>query len=168
MNELAETLKLIRDASGTGFAPLAVSTALSLPDICVSLADPNDSKGNRGVRYMEWCDENIMNKFPYLTSNDLWSLRCGVSHSGRYTGDGTTSFEKYGLLLQGGLHFDSCVLNDMYTESAHVFCEKFCSAADSWLESNKSDPTVRKNLSRLVRVHPKGLEPYVKGIAIIA
>lgn len=165
-DELDPFLNTIHYAARGPFAQLAVVSSLTLPDICVSLADPADSRKDRGKRYMAWCKQNLSELFPYLTPSDIWSLRCGVSHSGRM-GDATNSFGRYLLTLSGNHMMSSCVINDAYTESVTVFCDKFCFAAKSWLDTHRQLEPIRTNLRRLVRVHGDGVRPYLFGIPVL-
>ncbi|WP_145977052.1 hypothetical protein [Leisingera aquaemixtae] len=168
MSELAPFLTEIKAASRSPFAQLAVSAALTLPDLCVSLSDPRDDHRDRGRRYKKWCEDNLSTAFPHLTPEDIWSLRCGVSHSGRF-GDPTDSFGRYILVLSDAdTTFSDGRLEDAYVETVSVFCDKFCEAVEEWLAACSSDQVVIQNLERLVKVRPQGLLPYVFGMPVLA
>lgn len=82
-------LSEINKAATSGMPFLAVAMTVALPDICVSLVS-EDGRSDR-ERYVHWCDANLGPRFSLLTGRDLYSMRCGVLHNGRF-GDLKHSF----------------------------------------------------------------------------
>jgi len=88
---LQQLLDEINKAAAGGFPRLAIAMAVALPDICVSLV--SDDGRSDGKRYKAWCENNLGAEFAYLTPEDLYSIRCGVLHNGRF-GDQKHSVER--------------------------------------------------------------------------
>ncbi|WP_144708763.1 MULTISPECIES: hypothetical protein [unclassified Aminobacter] len=153
-------------ALDSGFYYLAVAATLTLPDICVSLVD-GDRRKKRGERYAKWCDKNLGDNFAYVTGNDLWSLRCGASHSGRFGGldhnVGRVIFS-----LPGTGVFVNCLFNDAYFYSVSDFCRNFMADVRKWYAKHADDENVRKHMERMVQYRPDGIAPYVEGAPVLA
>src|SRR3954462_740304 len=89
--ELSSILAEIEKALDAGLHYAALVIALSIPDICSSLAaapttDPDALRHNRKrqrKRYKEWFDEHLARQLFDLSADDCYSMRCGVVHQGR-------------------------------------------------------------------------------------
>lgn len=166
-------LNEINIAAQNGLSLLAISMCVTLPDICVSLASPNgrnDGNGKRGnENYKDWCREHLGKKFAALSPEDLYSLRCGVLHNGRF-GDlkGTTHGRVIFCPAGSEITFVDCSVNDAYFYSVVDFCKNFTDAVFAWLEKHRSDATIQANLDRLIQYRQHGLAPYVNGLPILA
>jgi len=64
-----------------GLYYLAVSMALTLPDVCAAVESPDGKTSPK--KYKAWYDKNLANRYVSITAEDCYSLRCGVSHQGR-------------------------------------------------------------------------------------
>jgi len=108
-------------------------------------------------------------KFSYLKPEDLYSIRCGVLHQGRF-GDLRHNVERVIFLPPDGSRnaFVDCKLNDAYFYSVEAFCRNLCDAAFVWYEANRDDPVVQVNSKRMMQYYPEGLPPYVRGATVIA
>jgi hypothetical protein len=160
-------LNEINKAAATGLPFLAVAMTVALPDICMSLISENGRSG--GESYKQWCRENLGKEFSFLTGDDLWSMRCGVLHNGRF-GDLKHNVARviFSLPGPGANTFVNCKANDAYFYSVVDFCRNFTNAVVNWLEKNKDNPTVRSNLSRLMQYREDGFPPYVVGTTVLA
>jgi hypothetical protein len=167
---LAPLLNEINRAASSGMPFLAISMTVALPDICVSLASPNGTTS--GTQYKDWCRDNLGNNFSNLTPDDVWSVRCGVLHTGRF---GHPNFGFAGIVFMppdGRSHFINSILgtpgNEMYLYSVVEFCKNFTDAVDAWVTKNISDVNVQANLPRLMQ-YRNGLPPLVgAGMLVIA
>jgi hypothetical protein len=162
---LHHLLNEINKAATSGLPFLAVAMAVALPDICVSLASQDGQSD--GIRYRQWCKENLGSEFNYVTSDDLWSVRCGVLHNGRF-GEPDHSVAKVIFMPSGANTFTNSKIGDAYLYSIVEFCKSFTKTVAEWFEKNKNDATVQSNLSRLMRWHPNGIAPYVTGSPVLA
>ncbi|MBD2138520.1 hypothetical protein H6F32_13175 [Anabaena sp. FACHB-1237] len=90
MKELKEA---VRQAIKQGNWYAALATALTLPDICGWLEDPNPNKAV-GERYKRWYNtyikedysgfyDNSNKEVSILTGEDCYALRCAYLHSGQ-------------------------------------------------------------------------------------
>jgi hypothetical protein len=83
--ELRAILHEIEKALDAKLYYLAIAVALSIPDICACLEfDPEDPQWANRDTYASWCDANIRDQFKNLTGDDLYNLRGGVLHKGRF------------------------------------------------------------------------------------
>jgi hypothetical protein len=155
------------NAAVTHGAPfLAIAMTVALPDICVSLKSPNGR--TNGERYKAWCEENLSKEeFGFVTGDDLWSMRCGVLHNGRF-GDLKHNVARVIFALPGKGSLVNCRFNDAYVYSAVDFCKNFTQAVYRWMEKNKEDETVKANIVRLMQYREGGLRPYIDGMTVLA
>jgi hypothetical protein len=145
---------------------VAISTVLTLPDICVSLIS-KDGRSD-GVRYAKWCNENLKGHFTHITGQDLYSMRCGVIHNGRF-GDLKNSVARFIIVLPfRGNFINSVVVNDAYIYNADAFVINFISCVKVWYLQNQFDRNVESNIDRLVQYRPYGLSPYIFGTTVLA
>jgi len=79
----------IRKALENDLYLVALSSALTLPDICGKAAYPDESSSRK--RYISWYDEKIgkyeknpedKENMPYLSGEVIYSLRCSLLHEG--------------------------------------------------------------------------------------
>jgi hypothetical protein len=145
------------------FYYLAVSTVLTLPDLCVSLLSGRSS----GPLYKNWCKENLGPEFDYLTGDDLYSFRCGVIHNGRF-GDLKHSVGRVLFVFPfRGNQFVNCMIDDAYFYSVEDFCRNFISYVRKWYDQHKDNPELQANLNRMVQYRPEGLAPYSIGAPLL-
>jgi len=143
---------------------LALSMVLVLPDFCASLAA---SDGRTSAKsYTEWCDKNLGKKFNFVTGTDLYSMRCGVLHNGRF-GDMKHNVARVLFTLPGNVTFVNCKMNDAYVYSVVEFCREFMDAVRAWYAASSNDVNVVENLPRMMTLHPHGMPPYIKGYPLI-
>jgi len=160
-------LNEINKAAVGGLPFLAVAMTTALPDICVSLI--SDDGRSDGVRYKEWCDKNLGDEFSVVTGEDLWSMRCGVLHNGRF-GDLKHNVARiiFSIPDGSGNVFANCQINDAYFYGVVEFCQNFTRAVYVWFENNRENENLRANLPRLMQYRQGGLSPYVRGATVLA
>lgn len=159
-------LNEINVAAANGLPFLAVTMTVALPDICVSLTSANGR--TNGEEYKKWCEANLSrDKFGAVTPEDLWSMRCGVLHNGRF-GDLKHNVSRVIFAMPGIGGFSDCMLNDAYFYGVTDFCRNFTEAVHDWFERNRNDPTLQANLPRLMQYRPNGLPPYIIGTTVLA
>jgi hypothetical protein len=174
-------LNEIEKALDAEFYYLAVTSALTLPDICAALQDENGNGG--GENYKKWCTEWL--KKSRLTPKDLWSLRCGLIHNGKLIGhhDGleysrvifsaTKCGGLHGIQIAGGHRMDPEAMlrdpreavrahgkNPMFLVSSE-FCKEIIEAVRAWFAKHGESNIVKWNMSNLLLLRPTGLMPYV-------
>jgi hypothetical protein len=158
-------LNEINRAASGGMPLLAISMTVALPDLCCSLVSADGR--STGELYRAWCDENLGPKFSYVTGDDLWSMRCGVLHSGRF-GDLKHNVERIVFALPGGpLIVTNCIMNKAYIYNVDEFCMNFTNAVFNWHEKNREDPVLRANAQRMMQ-YRRDFPPYVRNIDVLA
>jgi hypothetical protein len=173
----------IRKALKANLCYLAVTSSLSLPDICCALASP-DGETTRD-RYKAWCREWLKPPFP-LTDVDMWKLRSGVVHQGTF-GHPQNRYSRVIFTLPGspaqgvlvsGTHvdFNPEGLREMATAkrrdplilNSGTFCETTMDAVFKWHSVNRNDPHVLANMPRLIQLRPPRIKPYYDNYPVIA
>jgi hypothetical protein len=160
-------LNEINKAAAGGLPLLAIAMTVALPDICVSLV--SDDGRSTGERYKEWCAANLGPKFDYVTGDDLWSMRCGVLHNGRF-GDLKHNVARV-IFVPAGATANTFVngrVNDAYFYSVVEFCRNFSNAVFVWCEKNKDNINMKTNAPRLMQYRDDGLAPYIIGASVLA
>jgi hypothetical protein len=132
---LHHLLNEIYKAATSGLPFLAIAMAVALPDICVSLASQDGQSD--GISYRQWCKVNLGSEFSYVTSDDLWSVRCGVQHNGRF-GEPDHSVAKVIFMPPGATTFTNSNMGDAYLYSIVEFCKSFTKTVEEWLEKIKT------------------------------
>jgi len=158
-------LNEINSAANNGAPLLAIAMTVALPDICVSLI--SEDGRTTGNLYREWCKNNLGDEFSFVTPDDLYSMRCGVLHNGRF-GDLQHGVSKVIFALPGQPNFINGRLNDAYFYSVVHFCRNFTTAVYNWVEANRNDPNLQANAERLMQYRFGGLAPYVAGMTVLA
>jgi hypothetical protein len=160
-------LNEINRAASGGMPFLAIAMTVALPDICVSLSTPDGR--TMGVLYKDWCRDNLGPEFGFVTPDDLYSMRCGVLHNGRF-GDLKHNVARviFAIPDSGCNSFTNCRFNDAYFYSVVDFCRNFTNAVHRWFEANKMDATVRANIPNLMQYRVGGFAPYVIGPMVLA
>jgi hypothetical protein len=144
---------------------LAITMTVALPDICTSLI--SDDGRTSPTLYKEWCKNNLGPEFSFVTGEDLYSMRCGVLHSGRF-GDLKHNVARVVFAIPGKLTLVNCIGNDAYIYSVVDFCKHFTEAVYRWMEKNKEHANVKANLPRLMQYRFGGMPPYVVGQTVLA
>ncbi len=154
-------------AAENGLELVAIGMAVSLPSICSAL-EREDGQSYRD-EYKAWCAANLTDdEFSFVTPDDLYSIRCGFLHQGRF-GDLKHSVARVIFVPAGqGAIFSNCRINDAYFYGAVEFCRNMCAATQRWLDANEDNEIIRRNLDQMLRYHPSGLHPYASGLPLIA
>ena len=145
---------------------LAVAMTVALPDICCSLSSPDGRTSAEA--YKKWCVDNLPSAyFGFVTGADLYSMRCGVLHNGRF-GDLKHNVERVIFMLPGSGTFENCQFGEAYCYSVVGFCQHFADAVFHWMEGHKHDPVVEANIPRLMQYRQGGMAPYIVGTTVLA
>ena len=160
-------LSEIEAALNAGFYYLAITIALSLPDVCSALESPDGTTS--GQRYKAWYDAWMARQYPRVTAEDMYSLRCGVIHQGRF-GHDRMQYSRILFTVPNPQQnvFHNNILNDALNLDACIFCRDIMDSVSRWYAAKQGDPVVQANLPRLLRLYPNGLPPYMVGIPLIS
>lgn len=138
---------------------IALNTALTLPDICGKAEYPAESKSSN--RYKKWyqkyigkyeqCSRDKENniRFPYLSDNIIYQLRCSLLHQGNPNiGKRSTSINNFKLLIEEknnlDIYVDSASLEryfntckKTYIVNVRRLCYILCTTAKQYYIENK-------------------------------
>jgi hypothetical protein len=129
---------------------------LMLPDVCAALEAPN-GKSNSD-RYKAWFDTWLQRKLPLLSADDLYFLRCGVSHEAKFKHDKMKYKQVFFTLrLKNGFWTHMNEHQDALNLDLCIFCQDVIDSVEVWYEQNKDNRTVKKNLRHLVQFYPLGM-----------
>ncbi|WP_397537883.1 hypothetical protein [Rummeliibacillus pycnus] len=145
----------------------ALTTALTLPDICGELENP---KLYSSKRYIQWFDEYMLSKYTvetqgqqevHLNGNDAYALRCSYLHGGSAD---ISDQDKQKVLSQfifmapkivdgefKGSHNNR--VNTSLILRVDRFCEDVCTAIESWVLKNKAKSEIQNRVSNMVNIH---------------
>lgn len=164
LSPLFGLLTQINIAAENGLDLLAISMAVALPDICVSLI--SDDGRTNSDKYKAWCADNLKVGFDYVSPQDLYSMRCGVLHNGR-CGDLAHSVARI-VFIPGPPAIGQGLAHDAFLYSTVAFCAHMNRAVVAWYEANQNHPNIQANIPRLMQYHEGGLFPYVVGAKVVA
>lgn len=145
----------------------ALFIALTVPDICGKLENPNETPKNR---YMKWFDKYLANKYikhvgarheeyVFLTGEDLYALRCALLHE--YSGDITS--QRVRKVINSFI-FSSTLSHCLFITNKEngnktlvlrieVFCKDICNAIKEWTDNNSQDISIQKRLKLTLKIH---------------
>lgn len=128
----------------------ALTTALTLPDICGKAKYPNEKTTKR---YKQWLNDYVCIKQPFSLQADadtIYNLRCSLLHEGNPSVDKEKcKIKKFALMArENSAHIvteSKCVREDpdgskeceYYNVDIRFLCEKICEAASTYYRSNK-------------------------------
>ena len=146
----------------------ALAVALTLPDICGRLENPDSGSKQR---YVAWFDRYMLDRyshprFPhvFLCGEDCYALRCSYLHEG-----GNNIEEQRARKALRDFHFIAPrpgatihlnQYNDTLQLQTDIFCRDICDGVQRWSqEVLQANPTVQERAKGLLVVHPPGNVP---------
>jgi hypothetical protein len=164
-----ELIRQIRAASAVGLHYLALFGALSLPDICGSLASERGSA--TPTTYKEWLKANVPE---HAQQADLiYALRSSLLHQGRA--------KPHGSLLPVAFTFPSPNAGQLHNLSVvspsgegtgfmsiPMLVQEITTGAERWLTQYGDTNRVKKNMEKFARYRPEGLPGIIAGAPVIA
>ena len=146
---LYKLLNEINKAAQNDLPILASIMASTLPDICVSLEDPDGTRNEK--KYKTWCEENLGKKFSYITGDDLYSFRCAGVHNGRMNRL-KHNVSGFAFLVPAFGHIMGNKVNGTYLCGIGTFCENLTEAVFQCHKKNKSNPIIQRNMEEFVQL----------------
>ena len=128
----------------------ALTTALTLPDICGKAKYPNEKTAKR---YKQWLDDYVCNKQAFGLQSDsgtIYNLRCSLLHEGNPSIDkAKCKINRLALIVrENSAHIplesvcfeekpDGSRICECCNININFLCEKICEAALTYYQSNK-------------------------------
>ncbi|WP_080374731.1 hypothetical protein [Pseudomonas syringae] len=145
---------------------VALSSALTLPDVCGRLVEPNEKSSER--RYSNWFTAWMEPAYTYdllgrpghvfLTGGDCYALRCSYLHEG-----GADISAQRARKALDSFHFISPPTNGfiIHCNEMHgvlqlqvdIFCRQVADAVDRWATSVGSDEVIQERMKSLLTIH---------------
>jgi hypothetical protein len=144
-----------------GFPYAALMLALAAPDVCASLeVEPGSSRNGVGLRYKDWYNRYLAQRVPFLTADDVYSLRCGVVHEGRL-GNDKQKFEKVVFSLDDSwahAMMDDPTGKKYISITVRLFCENVVEGVREWFAEHHASAAVSANMQRMFKYHTSGVQ----------
>lgn len=145
---------------------VALSTALTLPDVCGRLIDPEERSSER--RYSNWFKQwmeplytiDILGDGPtiFLTGGDCYALRCSYLHEGG--GDITNqrarkALDDFHFIAPApfGWEFHRNKFGNTLQLQVDKFCVEVADAVDAWAISVADDQDIQERMKSLLVIH---------------
>jgi len=150
---------------------VALSLALTLPDICGSMEDPGPGKSQK--RYEAWFTKWLAPTYcPHgstvkLTAHDCFQLRCSLIHSGSSDIDAKKVQDiesikffdntvRAHLNYAGGNKVNGVLQQTILQLNTEAFCNDVFDAVDKWDVAIAADATIQKEKAKLLTIHSSG------------
>lgn len=155
----------ILGAIEAGFYCLPVVLAAALPDMCAALE--SDDGRSSAVKYKAWFNRWVSHKMTFISADDCYSFRCGVVHQGRM-GNLQHNVARILFPLPSSNYFANNLVNDAYLYGVREFCTDMVDCTNDWYAAKADDANVLNNAKNLMRIHPNGMQPYIRGLPLLA
>lgn len=147
----------------------ALTLALTIPDICGRLSNPDLAKKSK-ERYVKWFDEYVLHHyespfhgagFTFMSGGDCYALRCALLHEGRDDVTGQSARRKEVLskfsISTTGSH--RALIGDLLILNLQSFCLEICQGVKDWNEDYKNDSNVKAGIAELLTIQTQGFSP---------
>jgi hypothetical protein len=159
----------IRQALSNNLYYAAIMLSVGMPDVCAALE--SDDGYTKQEEYKRWFRQWFQPKYPLLTEDDMYCLRCGMFHRGRLNDPrpGLT-YDRivFTLPTANQLVVQRGVMNGALFTDANRFCLDMMDSVNAWYLANEEHPNVRRNIMQCVQYRVTGLKPYIVGVPVIA
>lgn len=152
LNRISKIIESIRLSLKSKNHFAALTNSLILIDICAKAYEPLERKNNK--RYKKWIEDVLITEFTYpndyLSSSNIWFLRCAMLHEGSTDPTTNTSYQKFGKKKVRDIvptifpkEFDDKILvvdqgeeyPTLFFDLIH-FCEMVLLIAGDWVKEN--------------------------------
>jgi hypothetical protein len=131
----------------------AIFMALTMPDICSAIENPDEMRV--GVRYREWFNRYLREKYQFrnveFTAEDCYQFRCKCLHQGIARREGLEEFELSQPLNGWVIHMN--IINGMIQIQVSEFCEDVCQAVENWMMDTLNNPDITLRMRELIKIN---------------
>lgn len=161
----------IKTAHATGLYQVALSSALSIPDVCAALESSNGETSRK--LYIEWYLKNVIPpKFADLTAEECYEFRCKALHQASSHSKITNG--RYHQIIfyaakpgENVPRISGKVIHPPTGEykliDLDIFIGAVLEAAIKWWTAHQNTAIVVHNSKQLLRCFPNGL-PWIPGL----
>ncbi len=154
----------IRAALAANMFVIALQSSLALIDICAALESANGR--TRRSLFEAWFERHLSPRYPNLSAQDAYELRCGLLHQGRLS---SRNYSSIVFFLPGTpALFSNGIVDDAFVHDLTLFVEDVLTAVSQWWALHGTSPLVSANSEHIVQIRPGGLPPYVVGMPVLA
>lgn len=168
---MRDLLAQIEAASQSRLYYVALSSSLTVPDICGALESENGWA--HPSKYAAWFDRWVAPSYALLGGTSLtgdvcYSYRCAVLHQGR-SSHPKMPYKRVLFLEPGdnGMTLHNNVIDDALNIDVQIFCADILSGCRRWLKAVEGSEPFQTNWVASMRRHPDGLAPYIDGLPVI-
>ncbi|MDM0505238.1 hypothetical protein QTH15_05595 [Clostridium perfringens] len=150
---------------------IALSSTLTLPDICGALGSENNKAS--GEKYKEWYDKYAFNKCSArLDGHSCYKFRCSLLHQGSTIDSSEKNKSNFSRVLflepnEMILMHDNVIDNALNLD-INLFCKGMIDAVRYWFAEVSESENFKKNYNNIVKRHLNGLSPFIGGITVIS
>jgi hypothetical protein len=143
----------------------ALTLAITLPDICGQLENPQSGSE---VRFVAWWNKYLLPKYTrkigprqeehvFLSGGDAYALRCAYLHEGSddvLNQRARVALEKFHFITppqSGMIHRNQ--INNALQLQVDVFCKEICGGVSQWLKDNENSTEITSRCAALLTVH---------------
>lgn len=143
----------------------ALSTALTLPDVCGRLENPTmGSKARYVAWFQQWMQpeytheiESNRERHVFLHGEDCYALRCSYLHEGGSNIEeqrAQKALDDFHFITpRQGMHVHCNQSNNTLQLQVDVFCSQMADAVDKWFESIQGNSDVQPRIGGLLVIH---------------
>mgnify|MGYP006308626119 CR=1 FL=1 len=154
----------IRTALQAGDWYGALTTALTLPDICGRMETPNEGSNRRYARWFyDWVEpsytmESFGERHVFLSGNDCYALRCSLLHEGGENIEeqrAREALDNFHFIVPppNGNSFHKIQSNQSLLLQVDIFCNDVADAVDNWASSESANtPEVLERINGLLLI----------------
>lgn len=176
----------LEEAVDSKFYFLALTTALTLPDIAAAISSSDGCASRK--KYIDWYDKWVSPQFgkslkkrleaqgvtnlceignPF-TGSACYYYRCAVLHQSRTTHD-KLGFSRILFIEPGSTktvhHYGTS--EDALIIDLPSFCQEIISGFREWMASAKGTENYEKNIQETLRRYDNGFAPHIGGVPVI-
>lgn len=150
---------------------IALSSTLTLPDICGALGSENNKAS--GKKYKEWYDKYAFNKCStILDGHNCYKFRCSLLHQGSTIDSSEKNKSKFSRILFLELNkmilMHDNLIDDVLNLDINLFCKGMIDAVRYWFAEVSKNDIFKKNYPNMIKRYKGGLKPFVNGMTVIS
>lgn len=166
--KFAHFTKAINNSLDTENWYAALLVALTLPDICGYLENPQEKSS---PRYVKWFNSYMTPKYTirigpknkehiFLNGKDAYALRCAYLHSGTFHTDKQwikDALRRFKFVTVEDRRIHRNQSGQILQLQVNLFCLEICDAVNEWIEVNKDNKEIIKLTDTMIEIEHIGI-----------